>query len=146
MPVPMPPISPLNIVAPIVAAGVFIGLTSLFKEPTRQKFSALFIAGAGFVYFGSSFRGWEVACGALFLWLAYRSLTDYKFVGIGWMVHVAWDIVHHLYGQPILSYVPLSSFGCAICDTGIALWYFLGAPSVWNLTAQKTKKTHSQSA
>ena len=143
MPLPMPPICPLDIVLPIVVAGVFIGLTSLFKEPTRQKFSALFIAGAGFVYFGSSFRGWEVAYGALFLWLAYRSLTDYKFVGIGWMVHVAWDIVHHLYGKPILPYVPLSSFGCAICDTGIAIWYFLGAPSMWSLV---TRKTQSQSA
>lgn len=136
-----PPIGPLNIIAPVIVAGVFIGFTSLFQEPARQKFSALMIAGAGFVYFGSSFRGWEVAYGALFLWLAYRSLTNYTFVGIGWMLHVAWDIVHHLYGEAILPYVPLSSLGCAICDTGIAVWYFLGAPSIWK-NAGRTPTTH----
>lgn len=60
-----------------------------------------------------------------------------------WMLHVAWDMVHHLYGQAILPYVPLSSLGCAICDTGIAIWYFLGAPSVWK-TAGKASATHLQ--
>ena len=139
MPVPMPVISPLSTVPPIVASGVFVGLMSLFKEPVRQKLSALIIAGAGFVYFGSSFHGWEVVFGALFLWLAYRSLTNYTFVGIGWMVHVFWDVVHHLYGQPILPYVPLSSFGCALCDTGIAIWYFVGAPSIWSLALRRTE-------
>ena len=146
MPVQIALVRPLQIIEQVVVAVVFITLTSLFKEPTRQKFSALFIAGAGFVYFGSSFRGWEIAFGALFLWLAYRSLTDYKFVGIGWMLHVAWDIMHHVYGQPILSYVPLSSFGCAISDTGIAVWYFFGAPSIWRLIAGGMGKTHSPSA
>ena len=64
---PLPVITPINVVAPIVVAGLFIALVSLFKEPTRQKFSALMIAGAGFVYFGGSFRIWEIAYGALFL-------------------------------------------------------------------------------
>lgn len=28
-------------------------------------------------------------------------------------------------------FVPLSSAGCAICDTALALWYFQGAPSIF---------------
>ena len=30
----------------------------------------------------------------------------------------------------IVPFVPTSSAGCAICDLGLALWYFLGAPAV----------------
>ena len=138
-----PAIGPLNIIAPIIVSGVFIALTSLLREPTRHQFSALMIAGAGFVYFGGGFQYWEVAYGALFLWLAYRSLTDYRFVGIGWLLHVVWDILHHLYGRPILPFIPLSSFGCAVCDTGIAIWYFLGAPSAFrrnSMTPRFTKQ------
>jgi len=130
-----PQIGMTNVIAPVIVSGIFITLTSLFKEPTRQQFSALMIAGAGFVYFGGGFRFWEVGYGVFFLWLAFRSLTDYRFVGVGWMLHVGWDILHHLYGRPILPFIPLSSLGCAICDTGIAAWYFLGAPSIWRRTA-----------
>ena len=136
-------ISPADIVAPVVVSGVFIALTSLLKEPTRHQFSALTIAGAGFVYFGGGFGFWEVAYGALFLWLALHSLTDYRFVGIGWMLHVGWDILHHLYGHPILPFIPLSSFGCAICDTGIAIWYFFGAPNLWRRRASLPAIEHS---
>ena len=111
--------TPSNVIAPMVVSGLFIALTSLLREPTRKQFSALMIAGAGFVYFGGGFRFWEVAYGAFFLWLAFRSLSDYRFVGVGWILHVLWDILHHLYGRPILPFIPLSSFGCAICDTGL---------------------------
>jgi hypothetical protein len=139
-----PQIGMANIIAPVIVSGIFIALTSLFKEPTRQQFSALMIAGAGFVYFGGGFRFWEVGYGALFLWLAFRSLTDYRFVGVGWMLHVGWDILHHLYGRPILPFIPLSSLGCAICDTGIAVWYFLEAPSIWRRTAVLQTSASSQ--
>ena len=61
MKLPTPPIGPLDIIAPIIVSGVFIALTSLLKEPTRHQFSALMIAGAGFVYFGgdSTFGKWR---------------------------------------------------------------------------------------
>ena len=61
--------------------------------------------------------------------VAYRGLEDYRFVGAGWVLHTAWDVTHHLYGNPIIPFLPLSSFGCAICDLGLAAWYFAGAPS-----------------
>jgi len=76
------------------------------------------------------------------IWLAFRALTDYRFVGLGWMLHVGWDILHHLYGHPILPFIPLSSFGCAVCDTGIAIWYFLGAPSVWKQPTKLQAAAH----
>ena len=37
--------------------------------------------------------------------------------------------MHHLYGSPIVPFIPLSSAGCAICDLGLAAWYFADAPS-----------------
>ena len=119
-----------NVIIPIVVAGVFIAAMSLLKEPDRRHLSALFIAGAGATYFGGGFGFWEVGFCALFMWLAFRALKDYRFAGVGWVLHIGWDILHHLYGHPILPFVPLSSAGCAICDTGIAIWYFLGAPSI----------------
>jgi Family of unknown function (DUF6010) len=39
-----------------------------------------------------------------------------------------WDVVHHLYGNPIVPFAPLSSAGCAVCDLVLAGWYFAGAP------------------
>jgi hypothetical protein len=64
--------------------------------------------------------------------VAYRGLSDYRFIGMGWLLHTAWDVVHHLYGNPIVSFVPGSSAGCAICDPVLALWYFRGAPSIYS--------------
>ncbi|GEM_PF-4183482 len=49
------------------------------------------------------------------------------------MLHAAWDVVHHLYGTPIVLFVATSSLGCAICDPVIALWCFLAAPSLYDL-------------
>jgi hypothetical protein len=42
-------------------------------------------------------------------------------------------VLHHLYGNPIVPFVSDSSFGCAICDPVMALWCFVGAPSVYDL-------------
>ncbi len=129
--VPRPELTLPNIVGPVVTSALFIAAMSLLREPKRQRLSALFIAGAGGVYFGAGFGWWEVAFYALFTFLAFKGWSDYRFVGLGWVLHVVWDVLHHLYGRSILPFLPLSSAGCAICDTGIAIWYFLGARSVW---------------
>lgn len=129
--VPRPPLTSANILAPIVVSGLFVSAMSLVYEPDRRKLSALLIAGAGAVYFGAGFGWWEVAFCGLLTWLAFRGLDDYRYIGLGWVLHIGWDILHHLYGRSILPFVPLSSAGCAICDTGIAIWYFLGARSLW---------------
>lgn len=62
---------------------------------------------------------------------AYRGLQSYRFIGIGWTLHVAWDLVHHFYGNPIVPSLPASPAGCAITDTLLAIWFFAGAPSVF---------------
>ncbi len=126
--VPRPPIGAIQIVSPVVVSVVYIGIMCLLSERTRHRLSALIIAGAGGVYFGGGFGVWEVLFCIPMFWLAYRGLDDYRYVGVGWIFHIVWDVLHHLYGKPILPFVPLSSFGCAICDSGLALWYLLRAP------------------
>ena len=126
--VPRPPAGAIQIVAPIIVSAVYIGIMCLLTEPVRHRLSALIIAGAGGVYFGAGFGIWEALFCIPMFWLAYRGLDDYRWVGVGWIFHIGWDILHHLYGAPILPFIPLSSFGCAICDSGLALWYLLGAP------------------
>ncbi len=121
----------INIFAAVLVGAGFVAAVSLLREPKRRQFSALMIAGAGATYFGAGFGVWEVVFCGLMTWLAFRALENYKYAGIGWMLHVGWDVLHHLYGRPILPFLPLSSAGCAICDSVIAVWYFLRAPSIY---------------
>ncbi len=106
------------------------------KEPLRQRLSAILIAGAGSAYLSGGLGGWEFAACTCFTFLAYRGLTDYRFIGVAWFLHTCWDIVHHLYGNPIIPFAPSSSAGCAICDLVLAIWYFFGAHSVFDLLKQ----------
>jgi hypothetical protein len=124
-------VTPIQWVTPIVIAMAFILLVSLIKEPARKKFMAILIAGAGSVYWSGGFGPWEMAFGALLLIVAYNGLRSYRFIGIGWLLHTAWDIAHHLYGNPLLPFDPTSSLGCAICDPVIAMCCFAGAPTLW---------------
>jgi hypothetical protein len=119
------------LISPVVVAGVFILLCSLLKEPVRQKFSAVFLAGAGAAYLSGGFGLWEFGFCALITGLAYRGLVDYRAIAAGWFLHAGWDVAHHVYGNPIIPFAPTSSVGCAICDPVIALWYAFGAPSRW---------------
>ncbi len=123
----------MDILGPAIVALVYISLCSLFKEPNRQSFNAIFIAGAGAAYLSGGFGIWEFVFLAVVTYCAYRGLRSYSFIGVGWLLHTGWDVIHHLYGNPIVPFVPDSSFGCAICDPVIALWCFAGAPSVYGL-------------
>lgn len=128
-----PPVFHLtDAVAAVAVAGVFIALASLLREPARQRFRALLIAGAGATYFSGGLGPWEYAFSALMLYVAYRGLTQYAFIGVGWLLHTGWDALHHYYGAPIIALVPTSSGQCAICDALVAVWFFYRAPSVYN--------------
>lgn len=120
-----------ELVSPLFVAVLVIAGCSLFREPARQQFSALLIAGAGAAYLNGGLGGWEFGFCALLTFMAFRGLADYRFIGAAWLMHTAWDVVHHLYGNPIVPFVPTSSAGCAICDVGLAAWYFCGAPSIY---------------
>jgi hypothetical protein len=126
-----PELTILQIIAPLLVAIVFITACSSLKEPGRRNFSAIMIAGAGAAYLNGGLLGWEFAFCAVMTCLAYWGLNDYRFIGVGWLLHTVWDVIHHLYGTPIVPFVPLSSAGCAICDSALALWYFRGAPPIF---------------
>ncbi len=130
LPGPTSPVTAVDVLAPIFIALVFIALASLIHEPQRHEFNAIMVAGAGAAYLGAGLGAWEFAYTALATYLAYRGLRSYTFIGIAWLSHSGWDIVQHFYGNPIVPFVAKSSLGCAICDPVIALWCFLGAPSL----------------
>jgi len=120
----------IDVIAPIIVAVIYISAVSLFKEPQRRNFNAIMIAGAGAAYLNGGFGVWEFAFTTVVTFFAYRGLQSYRFIGIGWLLHTASDVLHHLYGTPIVPFVATSSLGCAICDPVIAVWCFAGGPSI----------------
>ena len=126
---PRPPITSPQLISPLIVAAVAILLLGLLREPARQQFSAILVAGAGAAYLAGGLGPWELILCGLMSVVAFLGLRDYRWLGLGWMLHSASDVIHHLYGNPIIPALPLSSFGCAICDIVLAIWYFAGAPS-----------------
>lgn len=132
-----PEITLVQMISPVIVALVVMLLLSLLREPARRNLSALLIAGAGAAYLNGGLGPVELGFCAVLTFIAYRGLADYRFVGLGWLMHTGWDVVHHLYGNPIVPFQPLSSFGCAICDVVLALWYFASAPSLYEMVRRK---------
>lgn len=129
---PHPPsVGVVDVIGAIVVALVFVSSMSLVPEPARQRFNAVFVAGAGSTYMSGGFGAWEVVLPIVVTALAYRGLSSYRFIGLAWLAHAGWDVLQHLYGAPILAFAPTSSAGCAICDPLLALWFFAGAPPVF---------------
>src|SRR5207237_4195033 len=109
--------STIQWIVPVIVAIVFILLCSLMKEPNRKNFMAIIVGGAGAAYLsGGGFGKWELAFCTLMAICAYNGLRSYRFIGIGWLLHTGWDILHPLYGNPILAFDPRSSLRYAICD------------------------------
>lgn len=125
--------------AAVIVAGVLILLFSLLREPVRQQFMAIFVSGAGGAYLSGGLGIWEFAFATVMLYVGYRGLRSYNFIGVGWLLHTAWDAVHHFYGNPIVPFVPTSSGQCAICDSLLALWFFNGAPSAYTYLREKLR-------
>jgi hypothetical protein len=118
------------VVAPVLIGLAYVALNSLLREPHRRKFNAIMVAGAGAAYLSGGFGAWELAFTAAVTYCAYRGLESWRFIGIGWLLHTAWDVVHHVKGSPILPFAHDSSLGCAICDPVIAAWCLAGGPAV----------------
>ena len=138
----VPSFTILNAMAAVGIALTFIIIMSMVKEPHRQKINAIIIAGAGSVYWSGGLGIWEFIFGTVMLFVAYKGLRHYYFIGIGWLLHTGWDVLHHLYGDPIVFMEPSSSAGCAVCDPIIALWFFIGAPSIFHLFKKKNLSAH----
>lgn len=130
-----------EVILPVLIGVILIGCISALKEPARQKFSAIFLAGAGAgaAYLSGGFGLWEFGFCAIVTALAYAGLSSYVAVAAGWFVHSIWDFLHHLYGNPIIPFQSMSSFGCAICDPVLAVWYGIGAPSIWGILKRPVK-------
>jgi hypothetical protein len=122
-----------DLVGPFVAALVFVLAMSRLREPVRQRFNAILVAGASAAYLNGGLGMWELVYPALGAVVAYRGLSDYRWIGVGWWLHTGWDVLHHLYGRPIWEWMPTSSAGCAVFDVVIGMWFFAGAPTIGRL-------------
>ncbi|MEN3615588.1 DUF6010 family protein [Plantactinospora sp. ZYX-F-223] len=122
----------MTVLVPLFIGVFYVLVNSLIAEPHRRRFNAVMLAGAGAAYLSGGGLGiGEFAFTAVLTYLAYRGLESWTFIGVGWLLHTAWDVVHHLRGEPIIPSAHDSSFGCAICDPVIAIWCLAGGPSVW---------------
>ncbi|MFF5721631.1 DUF6010 family protein [Streptomyces buecherae] len=128
----------MNLVSPVIVGIVYCLLMSLITEPYRRHFNAVMVGGAGAAYLsGGGFGPWEFPFVALTAYVAYRGLNSWNFVGVGWLLHTAWDVAHHLKGNSILPFYHDASLACAICDPVIALWCLCGGPSLIALARRR---------
>jgi hypothetical protein len=123
------PLTVVDFVGPGLGALMFVAVMSLVGEPTRRTLNAIILAGVGGVYLSGGFGLWELAYPVLGATVAFHGLRSYRLIGVGWLLHAAWDIAHHLWGNPIWPFMPSSAFGCMIFDSMIAPWFLVGAPS-----------------
>jgi Family of unknown function (DUF6010) len=139
----VPELQWIDWLAPIAPALIFVVIMSLVAEPSRQRFNAIFVAGAGAAYLSGGLGIWEFVFTSIATLVAYKGLSSYRYIGIAWLMHSCWDAMHHLYGNPIIVFSPTSSAGCAVADAIIAIWFLLGAPSVTeSLRRKPTTATH----
>jgi hypothetical protein len=125
-----PPLVLMDYVGPAIGAVVFVLIMSLVREPTRRTLNALVVAGACGAYLNGGFGLWELPFPLIAIPVAYRGLASHRYIGVAWLMHAAWDLPHHLWGNPIWPFMPTSSFGCFVFDTLIAIWFLAGAPTV----------------
>ena len=120
----------MDMVGPAVGAGCFVIAMSLVREPARRTLNAVLVAGTAGVYLSSGFGIWELAYPVLVTPLLLRALESYRYIGVAWLMHAAWDLPHHLWGNPIWPFMPSSSLGCVVFDSLIAVWFLAGAPAL----------------
>ncbi len=120
----------------VIAIGVVSGLTiaalwvfgcSLLREPQRRVLNTLLIGVAAGAYGNHQFGPLEALGTLTLLFLGFLAFKDYRFLAAAWLVHTAIDVAHHLNGDPMFSYFPASSVGCAVTDPILAMWFWHGA-------------------
>lgn len=124
-------------------SAVFITLVGLIPEPQRKKGMAVMLAFAAAVYLNGGLGIWDAVIGILVATLAYNGLVSYRFIGIGWLVHTVWDLLNFSQGHALITGDLTTNIGCAVFDTIIAVWFFLGAPSVIGMIRNRRKLTQS---
>jgi hypothetical protein len=139
----IPEFTILNASAAVIIGFMYIAISSFISEPNRQKISAVIIAGAGAVYWNGGLGIWEYVFASAMLFMAFKGLSKYYFIGIAWLMHTSWDTIHHLYASPIVPFSPSSSAGCAVCDVILALWFFGNAPSVFAFLGKRNDASNA---
>jgi Family of unknown function (DUF6010) len=127
------PPSVIDYAGPLFCAALFVVAMSQVKEPARRTLNAIFAAGATGVYLSGGFGPWELLYPAIATPIVYLGLRSYRLIGLAWLMHACWDILHHFWGNPIWPFMPTSSFGCMIFDSFIAVWFLSGAPAIFPL-------------
>jgi hypothetical protein len=122
-----------DLIGPVFGALAFIALMSVVPEPARQRFNAIFVAGAGAAYLNGGLGGWEFVNIGIATLIAYLGLSCYRYIGLAWFFHAGWDAIHHLYARAIWPWMLTSSAGCAVFDTVIGFWLLMNAPPVMKL-------------
>jgi hypothetical protein len=120
----------MQYVGPAIAAVLFVLVMSRVPEPARRSFNTILVAGACGVYLNGGFGAWELLYALGAIPIAYLGLRSHRFIGLAWLMHAAWDLPHHLWGNPIWPFMPTSSLGCMIFDAVIAIWFLAGAPVI----------------
>jgi hypothetical protein len=125
----------LDTIGPALGAATFIAVMSRIREPERLTFNALFVTGASAAYVAGGLGAWELLFPALLLPVNWLARSSYRAIAVAWWLHAAWDLVHHLWAQPIWPFMETSSWGCVIFDSLIAAWFFwLGRPEASRLS------------
>jgi hypothetical protein len=138
----------MEIVAAVLVGVVYVCLNSLLRsDQTRRRFNAVMVGGAGAAYLSGGGLGiWEFVFTGVVTYVAYRGLESWTFIGIGWLLHTAWDVVHHVRGEPIIPFADHSSLGCAVCDPVIAVWCLAGGPAVLRWPGRRRGQATASSA
>ncbi len=113
----------MDFIGPALAALSFIFIMRKIPEPMRHKFNLVLVAGAGAAYLNGGLGFWEYPYVLFASVLAYKGWGSYKYIGIAWLCHTAWDLVHHFFADPIWPWLATSSIGCAVFDAVIGLWF-----------------------
>jgi len=118
----------MAVLGPAIGAGVFVLAMATVRQPARRTLNAVVVAGASGVYLSGGFGIWEVVYPVAVMPVVYRALQSYRYIGVAWLMHAAWDVAHHFWGNPIWPFMRTSSFGCFVFDSLIAVWFLVGAP------------------
>ena len=121
---------PSDYYGPAIGALFFVLIMSRVPEPARRNLNAILVAGTCVAYLSGGFGIWELAYPLLATPVVYAGLRSYRFIGVAWLMHAAWDLAHHFWGNPLWPFMPTSSWGCMIFDAIIAIWFLAGAPAL----------------
>jgi hypothetical protein len=128
----------MDSVGPVLGALGFIFGMSRVPEPARLTLNALLVAGACATYLAGGLGPWELVFPVALLPVNWRALHSYRAIACAWWLHAAWDLVHHLWANPLWPFMPTSSWGCLLFDSIIAVWFFrLGSRARGLVVAQQ---------